>query len=82
MRYLDECQLQRPRTRIQHILVSIVSPQPIIDVEDVVIILIIIPVIMCRLAWLGKHAPGVVRRLISKRWVANMERLDNICGQL
>ena len=37
---------------------------------------------MHRLARLGEHAPGVVRRLILELRVADVVRLDEVRGQL
>ena len=59
-----------------------VRPQPIIDIEDIIIILVVIPIIVRGLAWLGKHSSGVMRRLVSERGVTDMVRLDNIGRQL
>lgn len=67
---------------MRHALVPIISSQPIVDVEDVVVIVIVVPVIVGRFARLGKHAPGVMRRLVSERWIANMKSLDNVRSQL
>ena len=67
---------------MEHALVTVVSSQPIVDIEDIVVIVIVVPVVVCGLAWLGQHAPGVMRRLVSEGWVTNVEGLDNVRSQL
>ena len=67
---------------MRHALVSVVRPEPIIDVENVVVILVVISIVMSRLTWLGQDTPGVVRRLISELGVANVIGLNDIRRQL
>ena len=61
---------------------TIVCPQPIVDVENVIIILVVIPIIVLRLARFGQHTPGVVRRLVSEGRIADAVGLKYVCGDL
>lgn len=65
-----------------HALVSFLSPQPIIDVQDVVVIIIIVPVVVRRLTRFSKNSPGIMRRFVSKLRVADVIRVQYIGGQL
>lgn len=39
----------------------VISAQPVVDIEDIIVILIVIAVVMGWFARLGKHAPRIVR---------------------
>lgn len=39
----------------------VISAQPVVDIEDIIVILIVIAVVMGWLARLRKHAPRIVR---------------------
>ena len=42
-------------------IVPVIGAQPVIDVEDVVVVLVVVPVVMSGLARLRKHTPRIVR---------------------
>lgn len=63
-------------------LVTIILSQPVVDIENIVVILIVIAFVVHRLARLGEDAPRVVRRLILELGVADMVCLDNVCREL
>jgi len=50
--------------------VSFLSPQPVVYIEDVVVVLIIVPFVMRRLARLCEYSPWVMRRLVLELGVA------------
>jgi len=56
-------------------LMAIVGPQPVVDVEDVIVILVIVSVVVRGFAGFCQHSPWVVCRFISELWVANMIRI-------
>ena len=51
-------------------LVSLLCPQPIIDIKDVVVVLIVITFVVRRLAWFCQYLPEVMRRFIFELGVA------------
>ena len=60
----------------------IVRAQPVVDVENIVIILVVIPVVVHRLARLREDAAWVVRRLILELRIANVVGIDDVRGKL
>ena len=65
----------------KNILVLIVT-QPVIDVEDVIIVLVVKAVVVHRLARLREDTAWVVRRLILELRIADVVGIDEIGGQL
>ena len=63
-------------------LVSLLCPQPIIDIKDVVIILIVITFVVRRLARFCENPPWVMRRLILELGVAYAVGIGDVGGQL
>lgn len=63
-------------------LVAILCSQPVVDVEDVVVVIVVIPIIVCRLAWLGKHPAGIMSALIAELGVAYAIGIHNVGRQL
>lgn len=51
-------------------MARLLRSQYIIDVKDIITVLIVIPVILDTLAWLGKDSTGIPRRLILETRVA------------
>jgi len=62
--------------------VPFVSTQPVVNVEDIIIILIVKPFIMRRFARFGQHSAWVVSGLVSKLRVTNMIRFQNVGRKL
>ena len=74
MRYLVERLLssERSKRHRHYALVTIVCAEPVIDIEDVVIVFVIVSVVVRRLARFCQHSPWVVCGFISELWVANV----------
>jgi hypothetical protein len=62
--------------------VTLLSTQPVVDVENVIIVLIVIAIIVGGLAGLCKHSAGVVGGFVSELGVADVIGLDEVGGQL
>ena len=62
-------------------LVTFFRPKPVIDVEDVIVVLIIITIIVNGLARLGENSSRIMRRFVFKCRVAYMIRIDDVCCQ-
>ena len=63
-------------------LVSLFSPQPIVDVENIVIVLIVISFVVGRLARLCEYSSWVMRRFILELRVTYAVGIDDMCSQL
>lgn len=61
---------------------SLLRPQPIVHIQDIIIILIIVPVVMRRLARLGEHPPRVRRRFVLELRVRDAVGIDDVRRQL
>lgn len=61
---------------------TIIRAQPVIDIEDIVVVLIIEPFIVHRLARFCQDTPRVVGRLVSELRVAYAIRFDNVRREL
>ena len=61
---------------------SFLSPQPIIDIEDIVVVLIVISFVVRRFARFCEYPPWVMRRFILELWVANAVGIGDVGGQL
>lgn len=59
----------------EHSLVTIIGAQPVIDVEDVVVVFVIVSVVVRRFAGFCQHSPWVVRRFVSELRIADMIRI-------
>ena len=55
---------------------TLVRTEPIIDVEDVVVVVVVVPLVVHRLARLRQHPARIVRRLILELRVADVVRID------
>ena len=64
------------------VLVTIILSQPVVDVEDIIVVLIVIALVVHRFAWLGEHAPRIVRRFILELGIADVVRLDDVRREL
>jgi hypothetical protein len=62
--------------------VSFLSPQPIIDIEDIVIVLVVISFVVRRFARFCEYSPWVMRRFILELWVAYAVGIGDVGGQL
>lgn len=56
--------------------------QPVVDVENVIIVLVIVAIVVCGLAWLCKDTPRVVGGFVSELGVADVICFDKIGSQL
>jgi len=61
---------------------SFIRPEPVIDIQYVVVILVVVTVIVHRLAWFRQNASRVECRLIFELWVADPVGIDDVGGQL
>lgn len=61
---------------------SFLSPQPIIDIEDVVIVLVVISFVVRWFARFCEYPPWVMRRFVLELWVAYTVGIGNVGGQL
>jgi hypothetical protein len=62
--------------------VSFLSPQPIIDIEDVVVVLVVISFVVRRFARFCEYPPRVMRRFILELRVAYAVGIGDMGGQL
>ena len=63
-------------------LVSFLSPQPVVHIEDVIVVLIIVPLVMRRLARFCEDSPWVMRRLILELGIAYAVGIGDVSCQL
>lgn len=56
--------------------------QPVVDIQDIIVILVVVSVIMRRLARLGEHSPRVRRRLVLELWIRNPICVEDISREL
>lgn len=63
---------QRRRKKACNSLAAVIWAQPVIDIKNVIIVLIVVPIVVCGLAGLCEHAAGVVGGLISKVRIADV----------
>lgn len=63
-------------------LMSLLRSEPIVHIQDIIIILVIVPLVMRRLARLSEHPPRVRRRFILELRVRNAVRVDDVRRQL
>ena len=59
--------------RGEDLLVPIFTSQKIVDIENIIVIIIVVTIIMCRLAGLRKNSSGICRRLVRELRVAPVE---------
>jgi hypothetical protein len=62
--------------------VSFIRTQPIIDIEDIIIILVIVTLIVRGLARFGQHSTRIMCRFISELRVADVIRFQDIGRKL
>jgi hypothetical protein len=62
--------------------VSFLSPQPIVDIEDIVVVLVVISFVMRRFARFCEYPPWVMCRFILELWVAYAVGIGDVSGQL
>ena len=60
----------------------LVRAQPIVDVEDVVVIFVVETFVVGRLAGLGEDPSRIVRGFVSELRIANMIRLEDVGRKL
>lgn len=63
-------------------LVSFLSPQPVVHIEDVIVVLIIVPLVMRRLARFCEDSPWVMRRLVFELGIAYAVGFGDVRRQL
>ncbi len=61
---------------------SFLCPQPIIDIEDIVVVLVVISFVVRRLARFCEYPPWVMRRFILELWIAYAVGIGDVGGQL
>lgn len=61
------------------ILVTILCTEPVVDIENVVIVLVVVALVMYGFARLCEDATGVVSRLVAELGIANVVRIEEIC---
>lgn len=61
---------------------ALLGAQPVVDVENVIIVLVVVAVVMSGLAGLCEDAAGVVSGFVSELGVADVIGFDEIGGQL
>ena len=66
----------------KHSLVAFLRAQPIVNIQNIVIVLVIIAFIVNGFAWLCKNSAWIVSRLVSELWIADVIRVDNVGSQL
>lgn len=57
---------------------SLLRPQPIIHIKNIIIVLIVVPLVMRRLARLRQHPPRVRRRLVFELRVRDAVGVDDV----
>jgi hypothetical protein len=62
--------------------VSFLSSQPVIDIEDIVVVLVVVPFVVRRLARLREYPPWVVCRLILELGIAYAVGIGDVSGEL
>ena len=60
----------------------LVRAKQVIDVEDIIVVIVVIPIIMGRLARFGQNPPWIAGRFVTELWVTNMVRVRNVRRQL
>lgn len=61
---------------------SFFCAQPVVDIENVVIVVIIVAFIVSWLTGFCKNAPWIVGAFVSELRVANAIRIEYICSQM
>lgn len=61
---------------------SLLCPQPIIDIKDVVIVLVVITFVVRRFARFREYPPWVMRRFILELGIAYAVGIGDVGGQL
>lgn len=64
-----------------HVLVALLCPKPVVDVQDVVIIFIVITVVVSGLTRLCQHPPRIERSLVAELGITNIICLGDLCCQ-
>jgi hypothetical protein len=60
------------------VLVTLIGTQPIVDIEDVIIILIVIAFVVRRFARFSQHPPRIMRGLVSELGIADVVRFQDV----
>ena len=60
----------------------VISAQPVVDIEDIVVILVVVAVVVGRFTRLCEDAPWVVCGFISELGITNMVRVHDVGCQL
>ena len=82
IRYLEHVQGDPETEQYNNGLVSFFSPQPVIHIEDVVVVLIVVPFVVRRLARLCEHSSWVMSRLILELGIAYAVGIGDVRCQL
>jgi hypothetical protein len=61
---------------------ALLIAQPIIHIEDIIVVLVVVPLIVHWLARFGQHTTRVMGGLVAERWVADTECINDIGGEL
>ena len=61
---------------LRYSLMTIVGAQPVVDVENVVVVLVIVAIVMRGLAGFCQNSSWVMCRFVSELWVADMIRIN------
>ena len=82
IRYLEHVQGDPETEQYNNGLVSFFSPQPVIHIEDVVVVLIVVPFVVRRLARLCEHSSWVMSRLVLELGIAYAVGIGDVRCQL
>lgn len=63
-------------------LMTLFCAQPIVDIENVIVILVVIAFVVRRFARFCQHTPGIVSGFVSELRVANVISVDKVGGNL
>ena len=64
------------------VLVALLCAQPIIDIKDIVVVLVVITIVMTWFTRFRQNTPRVVRGFVSEPSVARPVRVDDVSGEL
>ena len=56
--------------------------KPIIDIEDIIVVLVVEPIVVHRFAWFREDASGVVRGFIAELGIADTVGVEDVGGKL
>ena len=76
---IENVVIPRPRC---YSLVPFLRSQPIIDIKDIIVVLVVEAIVMHRFARLGENASWVMRRFIAELGVADSVGVEDVGGKL